>query len=132
MIPRYSRPELAAIWDDRFRFELWLEIELSVCEAMEHAGTVPAGTAAQVRAKASGESSVGADQEDQPPRPGQLAQRTALGLGVLGAERAVDHGRAGRQLGHRSHRVGRPLWIGQEKEARHRCPRGVSQPDLAA
>src|SRR5580693_1793076 len=54
MIPRYSRPELAAIWDDRFRFELWLEIELSVCEAMEHAGTVPAGTAAQVRAKASG------------------------------------------------------------------------------
>ncbi len=54
MIPRYSRPELAAIWDDRFRFELWLEIELSVCEAMEQAGTVPAGTAAHVRAKASG------------------------------------------------------------------------------
>src|SRR5580692_1798903 len=54
MIARYSRPELAALWDDRFRFELWLEIELSVCEAMEHAGTVPAGTAAQVRAKASG------------------------------------------------------------------------------
>ena len=54
MIPRYSRPELAAIWDDRFRFELWLEIELAVCEAMEQAGTVPAGTAAQVRAKASG------------------------------------------------------------------------------
>ena len=54
MIPRYSRPELAALWDDRYRFELWLEIELSVCEAMERAGTVPAGTAAQVRAKASG------------------------------------------------------------------------------
>src|SRR6185312_6760223 len=54
MIPRYSRPELAALWDDRYRFELWLEIELSVCEAMERAGTVPAGTAAQVRAKAAG------------------------------------------------------------------------------
>src|SRR6185312_11230082 len=54
MIPRYSRPELAALWDDRYRFELWLEIELSVCEAMERAGTVPAGTAAQVRANASG------------------------------------------------------------------------------
>jgi len=54
MIPRYSRPELAAVWDDRYRFELWLEIELAVCEAMERAGTVPGGTAAEVRAKASG------------------------------------------------------------------------------
>jgi adenylosuccinate lyase len=54
MIARYSRPELAALWDDRFRFELWLEIELAVCEAMEQAGTVPAGSAAAVRAKAQG------------------------------------------------------------------------------
>ncbi len=54
MIPRYSRPELAAIWEDKQRFELWLEIELAVCEAMEAAGTVPAGTAQQVRAAAAG------------------------------------------------------------------------------
>jgi adenylosuccinate lyase len=54
MIPRYSRPELAAIWEDKQRFELWLEIELAVCEAMEGAGTVPAGTAGKVRAAASG------------------------------------------------------------------------------
>src|SRR5258708_6221606 len=27
VIPRYSRPELAALWDDKYRFELWLEIE---------------------------------------------------------------------------------------------------------
>ncbi|HEY1815188.1 MAG TPA: adenylosuccinate lyase [Kofleriaceae bacterium] len=59
MIARYSRPELAALWDDRFRFELWLEIELAVCDAMERAGTVPAGTAAQVRAKASGKLDAG-------------------------------------------------------------------------
>jgi adenylosuccinate lyase len=54
MIGRYSRPELAALWDDRFRFELWLEIELAVCDAMEQVGTVPAGTSAAVRARASG------------------------------------------------------------------------------
>ena len=54
MIPRYSRPELAALWDDRYRFELWLEIELAACEAMEQAGDVPAGTAAAVRASAAG------------------------------------------------------------------------------
>ncbi len=54
MIPRYSRPELAALWEDKYRFELWLEIELSVCEAMEAKGIVPAGTAQTVRERAAG------------------------------------------------------------------------------
>ncbi|HEY1554279.1 MAG TPA: adenylosuccinate lyase [Kofleriaceae bacterium] len=54
MISRYSRPELTAIWEDRARFELWLEIELAACAAMEAAGTVPAGTAGKVRAAAMG------------------------------------------------------------------------------
>jgi adenylosuccinate lyase len=54
MIQRYSRPELAALWDDKTRFELWLEIELAACAAMERAGTVPEGTAAQVRGAAAG------------------------------------------------------------------------------
>jgi adenylosuccinate lyase len=54
MIPRYSRPELAALWDDKYRFELWLEIELAVCRAMERAGTVPSGTAERVAASAAG------------------------------------------------------------------------------
>ena len=54
MIARYSRPELAALWDDSYRFELWLEIELAVCAAMERAGTVPVGTADRVRAVAAG------------------------------------------------------------------------------
>src|SRR5262252_9084584 len=54
MIPRYSRPELSTLWDDKHRFELWLEIELAVCGAMEAAGTVPAGTADKVRAAAGG------------------------------------------------------------------------------
>ena len=55
MIPRYSRPELAALWEDKYRFELWLDIELAACQAMERAGTVPAGTAARVRAAAAGQ-----------------------------------------------------------------------------
>ncbi len=54
MIPRYSRPELAALWDDKYRFELWLEIELAACGAMERVGTVPEGTAARVRSAAAG------------------------------------------------------------------------------
>jgi adenylosuccinate lyase len=54
MISRYTRPELARLWSDRHRYETWLRVELAACEAMEAAGTVPAGTAAAVRAKASG------------------------------------------------------------------------------
>jgi adenylosuccinate lyase len=54
VIDRYSRPELAALWSDATRFDLWLEIELAVCEAMEARGTVPAGTATAVRGKAAG------------------------------------------------------------------------------
>ncbi|HVZ72207.1 MAG TPA: adenylosuccinate lyase [Polyangia bacterium] len=54
MIARYTRPELAALWSDQFRFDTWLRIELAACEAMEAAGRVPAGTAAAVRAKAAG------------------------------------------------------------------------------
>src|ERR1041384_5740128 len=54
MIPRYSRPELATLWDDKYRFELWLEIELAACEAMEAKGTVPAGTSASIRVAAAG------------------------------------------------------------------------------
>lgn len=48
MIARYSRPELAALWDDKHRFELWLSVELAACRAMERSGTVPEGTADRV------------------------------------------------------------------------------------
>jgi adenylosuccinate lyase len=54
MIARYSRPELAALWTDKARFERWLEFELAVCEAMEVRGGVPRGTATAVAALASG------------------------------------------------------------------------------
>src|SRR5262245_10281600 len=54
MIDRYTRPPLAEIWSDHRRYEVWLRVELAACEAMEAAGTVPAGTAAEVREKAAG------------------------------------------------------------------------------
>ncbi|HUB94377.1 MAG TPA: adenylosuccinate lyase [Stellaceae bacterium] len=51
MIPRYSRPEMAAIWEPENRFRIWLEIETSAAEAMERLGTIPPGVAAAVRAR---------------------------------------------------------------------------------
>ncbi|MFQ5912641.1 MAG: adenylosuccinate lyase [Nitrospinota bacterium] len=49
MIPRYTRPEMAAIWSDETKLGHWLEIECLACEAMEELGLVPAGTAEKVR-----------------------------------------------------------------------------------
>src|SRR5450432_58134 len=54
MIPRYTRPELTRLWSDHHRYETWLRVELAAGTAMEAAGTVPAGTAAKIRAKAVG------------------------------------------------------------------------------
>jgi len=54
MIDRYSRKELRALWSDQRRYDVWLEVELAACAAMEKEGSVPAGTAARVRDKAAG------------------------------------------------------------------------------
>src|SRR5438093_12377941 len=51
MIPRYSRKEMAALFDDGARYRTWLDVELAVCDAMERRGEVPAGTSARSRSK---------------------------------------------------------------------------------
>jgi adenylosuccinate lyase len=51
MIPRYTPSELAALWSPERRYQIWLEVELAACDAMEAAGVVPKGTADRIRAK---------------------------------------------------------------------------------
>jgi adenylosuccinate lyase len=51
MIPRYTPKEFAALWSPERRYATWLRVELAACEAMEHEGTVPEGTAAAIRAQ---------------------------------------------------------------------------------
>ncbi len=41
MIERYSRPEMAQIWSDAHRFEIWMKIELLAAEALAAQGIVP-------------------------------------------------------------------------------------------
>jgi adenylosuccinate lyase len=52
MIPRYSPPDMAALFTDAARFGLWLEVELLATEALAAEGVVPAEDAATCRAKA--------------------------------------------------------------------------------
>ncbi|MBL8670334.1 MAG: adenylosuccinate lyase [Alphaproteobacteria bacterium] len=49
MIPRYSRPAMAALWEPANRFRIWFEIEAHACDAMAAAGLVPAAAAEAVR-----------------------------------------------------------------------------------
>jgi adenylosuccinate lyase len=51
MIPRYSRPQMSAIWEPENRYRIWLEIETYSCEALEAAGVIPAGVAAALRTR---------------------------------------------------------------------------------
>ncbi len=41
MIPRYSRPEMVAIWEPQTRFRIWFEIEAHACDALAEIGTIP-------------------------------------------------------------------------------------------
>ena len=52
MIPRYSRPEMAAIWSDEFKFARWLEVEIAVVEAWAGIGVVPREDADRIAARA--------------------------------------------------------------------------------
>ena len=52
MIPRYSPPDMAALFSDAARFSLWLEVELLATEAQAAVGVVPPDEAATCRAKA--------------------------------------------------------------------------------
>ena len=51
MIPRYTRPEMARLWEPAHRFAIWFRIEAHATEALEAKGVVPAGTAAALWAK---------------------------------------------------------------------------------
>ncbi len=41
MIPRYSRPEMVAIWDPATKFRIWYEIEAHACDAQADLGVIP-------------------------------------------------------------------------------------------
>ncbi|MGR3699658.1 MAG: adenylosuccinate lyase [Roseovarius sp.] len=41
MIPRYSRPDMVAIWEPATKFRIWFEIEAHACDAMAALGVIP-------------------------------------------------------------------------------------------
>ena len=52
MIPRYSRPEMVAIWAPQTRFKIWFEIEAHACDALAEIGVIPKQSAKAIWEKA--------------------------------------------------------------------------------
>src|SRR5215475_3044028 len=48
MIPRYARPEAAAIWSPKTRFRIMFEIEAHAADAMAELGVIPAAAAQRI------------------------------------------------------------------------------------
>ncbi|KPQ16653.1 MAG: adenylosuccinate lyase PurB [Rhodobacteraceae bacterium HLUCCO18] len=48
MIPRYSRPEMTAIWEPATKFRIWYEIEAHACDAQAALGVIPKANAEAV------------------------------------------------------------------------------------
>jgi adenylosuccinate lyase len=52
MIPRYTRPEMASIWEAQTRFKIWFEIEAHAADALAELGVIPKEAAKTIWAKA--------------------------------------------------------------------------------
>ncbi|MFQ5895564.1 MAG: adenylosuccinate lyase [Nitrospinota bacterium] len=52
MIPRYSRPPMARIWEERAKMQKWLEVELAVCDVLAERGEIPKEAGREIRLKA--------------------------------------------------------------------------------
>ncbi len=52
MIPRYSPPEMAALFGDDAKFGAWLEVEILACEGWAEIGVIPQDHAAAIRERA--------------------------------------------------------------------------------
>jgi adenylosuccinate lyase len=52
MIERYTLPEMGKIWEDEFKFNTWLKIEILACEARCELGEIPKSDVDEIKSKA--------------------------------------------------------------------------------
>lgn len=52
MIPRYSRPEMAKIWEPENRYQVWLDVEIAACEAWAGLGRIPEEALSKIKSQA--------------------------------------------------------------------------------
>jgi len=53
MIERYTRPEMGKIWNDHFKFETWLRVEILACEERAEMGEISQSDLNEIKTKGS-------------------------------------------------------------------------------
>ncbi|AFZ60048.1 adenylosuccinate lyase [Anabaena cylindrica FACHB-243] len=52
MIERYTLPEMGNLWNEAYKLQTWLQVEIAVCEAQAQLGYIPSEAVAEIKAKA--------------------------------------------------------------------------------
>ena len=94
MIPRYSRPEMVAIWSPETKFRIWFEIEAHACDALAAIGVIPAEAARNIWEKG-GAATFDVDRIDEIERETRhdvIAFLTWLGEGIGPEARFMHQG----------------------------------------
>jgi len=93
MIPRYTRPEMAAIWSPENRYRIWFEIEAHAADAMAALGVIPKAAAKAVWARGEGKvDPARVDEIERETRHDVIAFLTALAEHVGPEARFVHQG----------------------------------------
>lgn len=92
MIPRYSLPEMAAVWEERAKYRRWLEVELHAVDAWATLGVVPKEDAATIRSNAAEVDPARVEEIEAVTNHDVIAFLTALGEKVGPSARWIHYG----------------------------------------
>ena len=92
MIPRYTLPEMGAVWEERAKFRNWLRIEVLAAEAWTSLGVVPEADMAEIRERATEVDPSYVEQLEERLQHDVVAFLTALGEKVGPASRWIHYG----------------------------------------
>ncbi len=92
MIPRYSLPQMAAVWEERAKYRRWLDVELKAVEAWATLGVVPSEDAAAIRDRATEVDPERVEEIEQTTNHDVIAFLTALGEKIGPSSRWVHYG----------------------------------------
>jgi len=92
VIPRYSLPEMAAVWEERSKYRRWLQVELLAVDAWAKLGVVPAEDATTIRDNAAEVDPVRVEEIEATTNHDVIAFLTAMGEKIGPASRWIHYG----------------------------------------
>lgn len=92
MIPRYTMPEMGAVWEETAKYRHWLAIEILAVEAWAELGVVPQNDLDEIRRRARPVDPARVAEIEERTQHDVIAFLTALGEPIGPAARWIHHG----------------------------------------